>query len=271
MASIFEHEDYREYLKHYLKHLPKKGRGELTRMAQHLTVNTTLLSQILAGTRDFNQEQVYELNGYLGHTELEGEYFFYLVQAERAGSKNLKNHFEKKLKSLRQEALKISRRIGSERTFTDEECSVFYSSWLYSAIHLFTSTKKNGVTLEEIVERFHITRTRANEILHFLVRCEICKDDSGLYTMGVQSTFVPQGSPHMLRHHANWRVKAIQKGESILETELMTTVQVSLSQKDFKIIREQFAELLKHVMKTVDDSPAEEIACLNLDWYWLEK
>jgi uncharacterized protein (TIGR02147 family) len=271
MVSIFEHKDYRSYLRHHLKSLPLKGRGELTRIANNLSVNTTLLSQIMSGTRELNPEQAFRLSQYLQHTPLETDYFSLLVQIERAGTNDLKEHLKKKLALLRQDALKLSSRIAHERSLTDSERAIFYSSWIYSAIHLFTSTHKNGVALEEITARFNLSRFKATEIIQFLVSTGLCTEQSGRYSLGVQSTFLAQGSPFLTRHHSNWRMKAIQKSENISEEEMMYSGQVSLSRKDFESIREQLVTSLKNILRQVEPSPAENIASLNIDWFWIDR
>ena len=87
--------------------------------------------------------------------------------------------------------------------------------------------------------------------------------------MGVQSTHVERGSPHLLKHHSNWRIKAIQASEKLSAQELMYSGQVSLSEKDFVILRTEMTKFIETFLKTVHESPAEEIACLNLDWFWI--
>ncbi len=264
------HKDYRSYLKHYIKALPRKGRGELSKIALHLRVNTTLLSQIMAGTREFSHEQSYSLSQYLAHTELETEYFSLLVQAARAGTHELKKHLEKKLGNIRTEALKLSKRIAHEKKLTEQQRAIFYSSWIYSAVHLYTSLEEKGVTTDQIATRFRLTKQKAVEIIQFLLSTGVCSETSGKYSMGVQSTFVERGSPFLQKHHSNWRIKAIQKSESIADSELMYSGQFSLSQKDFSILRERLADFLKEANQVVKDSKAEEIACLNIDWFWLD-
>lgn len=268
--SLFEHKDYRSYIRDYIRALPKKGRGELLRISQHLKMNSTLLSQIMSGLRDFNPEQAYALSVYLGHSETEMEYFSLLVQHERASTVELKKYIVRKLGAIKNEALKLSQRIVHEKKLADQERAVFYSSWIYSAVHLFTSTSEKGVTLEAIASRFRLTKSKSAEILRFLTASGICREDQGRYTMGVQSTFVERGSPFLLKHHSNWRVKAIQKSESLSDAELMYTGQFSLSRKDFELLRERFTQLLKETNSLIKDSKAEEIACLNLDWVWIE-
>ena len=269
--SLFEFNDYRAYLRHHLKLLPKKGRGELSKIARHLGSNSTLLSQILGGTREFNAEQAYSLSQYLGHNELELEYFSILTQIERAGTTELKNHLKQKLSQIKQEALKLSSRISHERKLDDRQRAVFYSSWIFSAVHLFTSLKAKGVHLEEIRERFELPRARTLEIVNFLLEANLITENNGRYLFGVKSTFIEKGSPYLLKHHSNWRIKSLQKSEILSDQELMYTGQFSLSEKDFALLREQITELIKNLNATVKDSPAEKIAALNLDWFWVEK
>jgi uncharacterized protein (TIGR02147 family) len=268
--SIFEFKDYRAYLRDHIAHLPKKGRGELSKMALHLNVNTTLISQILSGTRDFSFEQAYSLSIFIGHSELETEYFSLLVQIERAGTAELKKYLQKKLELVKSEALKLSQRIFHEKKLTPQQRSTFYSSWIYSAVHLFASTKDKGVTLDEVTERFGLSKLRTKEVMEFLLTTGLCAEKNHRYVMGVQSTFVERGSPELLKHLSNWRLRAINKSEALAENELMYSGQFSLSKKDFEKLREQLANFLKEANQLVKDSPAEEIACLNLDWFWIQ-
>jgi uncharacterized protein (TIGR02147 family) len=269
--SIFKFKDYRSYLRGYIQQLPKNGRGELSRIAKHLEINTTLLSQIMSGTRDFNPEQALALSEYLAHSEIEADYFSYLVQHRRAGTAQLRSHLGKKIEQIRDEALKLSKRISHDMKLTDNQRAIFYSSWIYSAVHLFTSTKQKGVTLVEIADRFEISKNKTAEIIQFLINSGLCIEKLGYYSMGVQSTFVERGSPDLIKHHANWRLKAIQKSESLSEQELMYSGQFSLSNNDFEVLREQIAEFLKRTNKTIKESPAEIIAGLNIDWFWIER
>jgi uncharacterized protein (TIGR02147 family) len=269
--TIFEFNDCRDFIRHHISQLPSGGRGELTRIAGALAVNTTLLSQIMSGSRVFTMEQAYKLSQYLCLSELETDYFSLLIQIERAGSADLKRYLEKKLDDLKKEALKLSKRIEHEKSLSDNERVVFYSSWIYSAVHLYSSIRREGVTIEEVATRFQIPRVRAIEVMGFLTRAGLCMEETGRYTMGVQSTFVEKGSPYLLKHHSNWRVKAIQKSESLADSEMMYTGQVSLSKEDFERIRETLSDALKDIMKTVKDSPADEVACLNIDWFWLDR
>ncbi|HWU42963.1 MAG TPA: TIGR02147 family protein [Bdellovibrio sp.] len=269
--SLFDHDDYRSYLREHIANLPNKGRGELSRLAQHLEVNTTWISQIMSGSQNFNQEQGYRLSLYLGHMELETDYFSLLIQIERAGTSELKEYLRKKLSAIKAESLKLSKRVVYEKKLSDQDRAIFYSSWIYSAIHIYTSLFAKGVTSDEIAERFGLSKLKVAEAVRFLLSVGIITEKSGRYLLGVQSTFIEQGSPYILKHHSSWRVKAIQKSESLSGTEMMVTGQYSISKKDFLILREKLTEFVKTLNTTIQETDPEEIACLNIDWFWLDK
>ena len=172
---------------------------------------------------------------------------------------------------IKKTSLKISKRVSEHRVLTDEEKSTFYSSVIYSCVHAYTSTSKNGRSLEEIKNRFELSRTRTNEILMFLCDVGMCKENKGMYLVSENHTHVSKGSSHLLKHHANWRLKAIQYSEELSDEELMYTANLSISKKDFQKIREEIVHMIKSLVNTVQDSDPEEIAQFNLDFFWIKK
>ncbi|MGE3759736.1 MAG: TIGR02147 family protein [Pseudobdellovibrionaceae bacterium] len=267
--TLFEFSDYRPFLKHYIRHLPKGGRGEVSRMAQHLRVNSTLLSQIFSGSKDLTLEQAQNMCEYLALSSLESDYFMLLVQIARAGSVKLKNYFRDKLELIKKESLQVAKRIAQDRVLTDYERSVFYSSWLYSGIRLYTSVGK-GKTIDEIAERFDIPRARAVEALRFLASVGLCKEEEGRFKMGAQRTHLEKGSPFLIKHHTNWRIKSLERAESVSDDELMFTAPLSINKKDFARVREEIMGLIKKVSETIKDSEADDVGSLNIDLLWLK-
>lgn len=269
--SLFEFSDYRAFLKEHIYSLPKHGRGELSKLSRHLGVNSTLISQIMAGLRDFTTEQAYDITVYLGLSELEAEYFTLLVQIEKAGNSRLKGFLRKRLAAVKAESFKLEKRFAHDKKLSEEDKTIFYSSWLYSAIRLFCSTREEGRTVEEITGWLQISNARALECLRFLTRTGLCTQKGGHYQMGVPLTFVAQGSPHLLKHHANWRLKALQRSEGLSAEELMITAPMSISAADFQAIREMLTTLMSSLSQKIKDSPAEEVACLNMDFFRVER
>lgn len=269
--SIFNFTNYRHYLSEYIAHLPNKGRGQISKIASSIKIQPTLMSMILSGNRDLSIEHAIELSGYLEHTEIEAEYFILLVQLERSGTHKLKTHFKKKIEKLKSESTKILNRFDHEKRLSNEEQSIFYSSWMYSAIRLFCSTAEEGKTLIEIMERFQLSRLKILEIMEFLKTANLVLEEKGRYKMGVHRTFLEQGSPHLPRHHINWRLKAIQQIENLSEAELMFTFPHSISESDFAKLREELVAVIKKASAIVKDSQAENVGCLNIDLLWIKK
>lgn len=268
--GIFDYLDYRDFLRNYIKKQPKRGRGEINKMAQFMGIHPSLLSQILSDTKNLTLEQAQYLSKYLGLTVVEREFLFNSVNLQRAGTPELRNYFKDKLTELRQQSLDLSKRVHQDRQLTAEETATFYSHWLYAAIWLSTSLK-NGRSLEEVVTLFRISRERAVEILLFLVNTKLSVLENNKYLMGPQSIHLERGSPHLVRHHANWRLRAIEASDKMTAEEMMYTAPLSLSVNDFKKLRSRLAEVVKEVTDVAIKSEAEDMACFNLDFFWIQK
>lgn len=268
---IFEFVNPTKYLKAYIAKLPKHGHGEARRMADHLGVSSTYISLVLSEQKQLSPEQAELLNEYLGHSELEAEYFFYLVQQDRAGTLKLKKFCQQKLDQLKTRSLQLSNRVLAKHEISEEEKSIFYSHPIYSAVHLYTSIGTKGKTQEEIANRFSLAKAKTSKILEFLFSAGLIIEKDGRYSMSTQSTHLESASPYLHKHHSNWRLRAIGASEELSDKELMYTVNVSLSEKDFESLREEMVDFIKKFLKQVHESPAEEIACLNLDWFWIRK
>lgn len=225
----------------------------------------------MSGSQNFNFDQAFSLACYLGLTEIETDYLIQLVQKDRAGNHQSKKYIQKKILNIKEQALKVSNRTTFERSLNDTDRAVFYSSWLYSAIQLFCSLSDKGKTLDEIIERFNVPRPRIVEIIQFLTKTQLLMSRHEYFIPGTQSTFLEHGSPFLIKHHANWRMRAIQKSESLSEQELMFTSSVSISRKDFEILREELVQFIKKFLDQVHKSPAEELAHLNIDWFLIDE
>lgn len=71
--SNFEFDDYKEFVHRKLTLLPNKGHGQLSKIAQHLNIHTSLVSQVFQGEKNLTFEQACDLSGFFGMTELESD------------------------------------------------------------------------------------------------------------------------------------------------------------------------------------------------------
>lgn len=267
--SIFNYLDYRSYLKATLKEKPKKGYGELSKWAQSCGVHPTLMSLILKGERDLSSEQAFALGQHLKLTALELEYFVLLIQYARSGTHEFKDYTHKKIMGLKVEATQVKKRFCHASELSDEAKFIFYSSFLYSALRLYCDTKKEGVSLDELIAKFNLDRVEILPKIEFLEQTGLIQNAKGRYTMGPARTLVSRESKHVIKHHQNWRLQAMLKAESLREEELMFTCPMSLSKKDFADFKRELTDLVQKFSTMLKESKSEEVGCFNIDWFWL--
>ena len=268
MKSLFEFEDYRKYLSDYLRRLPNKGHGYLKKIAGTLKVHPSLLTQILKGNKNFTPEQALSLAGFLGMNEVEEDYFLELVNLERSGTAALRTKIRNRLQKLRVRAAKVKERLPEVRELSDADKAVFYSNWYYSAIRLLSSIPEYQA-IEKMVNSIPIPRERVMATTQFLLETGLCtRSSSEQIIMGPARTYVPADSPLVSRHHSNWRLRAIERSPGIGEKELMLTSPMTVSKKDAARIREMLLQTFQSIGKILDDTEPEQLACLNIDWFY---
>jgi uncharacterized protein (TIGR02147 family) len=264
--SVFKYTNFTNFIENELEKNTHLKRGEKKLIADYLNIHPTLLSQIFSGARQFTDEQVFLLGEYLGVSELEADYIFLLHQISSTQNKKFKLRLNKKLEAIKTRSLNLSERVEKDKVLSDEEKSIFYSSWQYSAIRIFSSLE-GGKTREEISERLGIEKQQVSEILEFLIKTGLTRTEKGRYYQHVGRTHLEKTSPHLKQHHANWRIKSIQKMDQLVPENLTFTAPLSLSNKDFDILREEMITMIKKISDTVKETEPEDIFCFTLDFF----
>ena len=264
MKSVFTFSASREFLRTYIESLPKKGWGEIQRWADHLGVQTSYVSQVLSGMKNFNVEYSVRLAKYIGLSGLELDYFVLLTEKERAGTVEAQEYFDEKLQRLKKDSRNIADSVTKDKTLSEEEKAEFYSSWIYSAIRLYCSIG-SGKTLFQISEHFGITKEACSTILHFLVQSGLCAQKGDKYLMGAQKTHVDKKSAHVRRHWLNWHIQALSRLETVDESELIYSAPFSISKKDFESLQEELTAFIADFVKKVQKTEPQQVAFLNID------
>src|SRR5689334_11496593 len=133
MPNVFEYSGYRLYLKAWLEYAKNQKIFNLSRLAGVAEVHATFLSQVLLGTKHLSLEQAALISQHIGHSRIEREYFFVLIQLDRAGTQVLREYWSEKKSELEGQRNKLSERFVSHHELTDQQRAIFYSSWLYVA------------------------------------------------------------------------------------------------------------------------------------------
>lgn len=266
--ELFDHKNYKEFVRAWVESRPGGGRGLFRKIAEHLKVSSVLVSQIFRGERDLSLEQAYALSSFLELSELQARYFLLLVEHARAGTFGLKAHYEKQLEEIRALSRNLKHRLPPDKQLSIEEAAVFYSHWLYSAVRVATSIE--GLQdAASLAKYFRLPKSRIQSALDFLVQNGLCAHEGHRYQMGARSTHLPLGSPLLPKMHANWRLKGMEEMSDIGDGELFYSSSVSLGKEDIPLVRKMVVEMIENFSKRVKDAPCETVACLNIDWFEL--
>ncbi len=264
---ITEFKDYKAFIKATIRTFPQNGRGQMQRLARHLSVSPMVISHILTRKRDLTPDQALRTAEYFGFDERTTEYFVDLVHLGRASTRELRAYYEQKLSQLREQSQNIKNLVQGREELSDVDKGMFYSNWYYSGVRLLSSIEKFQTT-EAIAGYFGLSRAKVGEIVSFLVTTGLCvQDSSGRIKMGPKATHVSSTSEFVNSHRKSWRDKAREKFTEPGEDDLFYSSPVSLSKKDAEIFRKELLELIKNFSKQVADSPAEQLMCLNIDWF----
>ena len=79
-----------------------------------------------------------------------------------------------------------------------------------------------------------LSKKRTQEIIDFLLSAQLIQKNENRFTLGTQQTHVEKGSPYLMRHHLNWRMKSLGRSENLSDQEMQFTSPVSVSVKEFE-------------------------------------
>lgn len=264
--DVFKYSDYRKILRDWLANEKKMGRMNASKLAEKLRLHPSFISQVLKDNKDLSAEQWIELCTAMNVSEIEHDYLHFVFLRNRAGTTWARNYYQKKIDEILKRRLQLKERMTGYRQLSDEDRAVFYSSWLYSGVRLYSSIGK-GQRVEQISKVFSLTMNRTHEVVDFLLRTGLCVEDDNLIRIGDLHTHVPAGSPFVTRHHTNWRLKAVQALDRTDDDELHFTAPMAISEKDFLTIREKIVRLIQESVETAKNSEAENLAVVCIDLF----
>lgn len=264
--KVFDFEDYRKYISARLAAMPFQGRGELSKIAKELGVNSSFLSQVLNGAKNFSLEQIYVLGEYLQMNETEIHYLGELVNLERASKKNYKLFLKRRLDRIKNEVRAREGIPPVDQPLDERNQAVFYSSWKFSAVQLLTGIE-GFQELERIAERLEIGVSEAKSILEFLVGCGLCVTNGEQYQIGARRTHVTESSPLRPRHLLNWRIKAFTDINQNAKDCLFFSAPMRIDEATYFKIVKAVRELIQNTNTLIDQADDQTVACLNIDLF----
>ena len=267
--TIFEFKFYKEYLRALVGPSHKRT-GIKGAIAKALRCQSTYLSHVLHGNAHLSLEQGEALSDFLGHTAEEKRFLLFLIQKDRAGTKSLTAHFEELIEEIVARRLTLTERLGARNALSEEDKSVYYSSWQYAAIHIALTIPELR-TSEALARYFCVRQKRVAEILEFLCKTGIATRNVDYFVPGTTQIRLGKASHQIIKHHANWRNQAIDSLEREEISDLHYSAVVSLSEQDVLKLKNEILEFIKKTLATIHASSEERLLGFNVDFFDLKR
>ena len=263
--TVFEIKDYRLFFRQ--KTEDKAGAwGSKSKLAKAVGCQLPFISQFLNGKAELSAEQVFRAADFYSLSEEEKEFLILLHQRDRAGTTELKKYYSEKIEKINQARLTISTRLGQDHALNEKERSLYYSSWIYAAMHMAVTISglNNRDQLRKI---FKIGSKQFNNALKFLTDTGLIVESQGQFSVGQTRVRLGNDSAWIVKHHMNWRLRAIESLESESINDLHYSGVLTLSDEDAKRIKDILLENLKKKLDIVDKSKEEKVYVLNFDFF----
>jgi len=267
--NVFEYNDYKLYLSAVLSS-KGKDRGRKSEAAKAAQMQATYLSQILNGHAHLSLEQADLLNHYLLHNEEESHFFILLIQKNKAGTKKLKDYFEIQLSEIRKKRMILTERLGKQYTLSDADKQVYYSSWMYAAVHIAVTIPELQ-NKKKLCEYLNLKPEKLVSVLDYLAQAQLVLLEGDHIRPGPSVVRLGNDSPNIYKHHSNWRNQAIESLERETLSDLHYSGVFSLSEKDIETIKNILLDNIKNVSDIVRPSKEEKLYVMNLDFFDLSK
>lgn len=266
--NVFVFKTYKMFLADYLK--KNKHKGLVSKIAEVCGCDRTYISQVLNGKAELLPDHMVRLTEYLGLTELESDYLINLLLKDRATSIAAKNIFEAKLKKIKDLEGDLSQQIknkkDAEEIISEEDKTLYYSNWLFSAIHILTSIE-NFQTVDSISKKMNCSETMVLQILKSLVDMSLVSKVKDKYVHSGKSMYLKRDASQIYSLHLQPRLESVKR--SYEKNDLHFTNIFSVSKEDVDKIRGQIMNLIEEQRSAVHASGSQTACVFCCDFFVL--
>jgi uncharacterized protein (TIGR02147 family) len=267
LVNIYKFTDYKNFLLAIEEEFSRFDRGFRSRLAEGLGVQSAFVSKVLNQSKvHFTLEQAMGIGHTVELTAKENTYLIWLVEWARAGTKDLKAFFWNHIDAARAENLDIKNRVGEATALSDEDQNRFYSHWVYGAAHVLSSIPAY-TTVDAMAESLGLDPKLMHDVLFFLCQAGLVVSKKDRFEIGPTQLHLAKTSANIIKHHTNWRLKAIDDASNPKNTGIHYSTISSLSYKDAEKLRHELTEVIQRYVETIRPSPEETAYCFNLDFF----
>jgi len=263
--DIYTYNNYRDFVKAWEQ--KTSIRGARSQLAKASKTSPSWITRVLNGEVQLTPDHALGIATFFGFNEHETDYFLLLIDLERAASTNLKLRIQEKLDKLKNENRKIASSIKLNHSFSPESSNIYYSSWIYSVIHVACMIKPQSIfELAQILRLSEITTLR---FVNELVEIGVLKKEGIYWASRISSIHLPSNLPNVKTIHSSWRNHTIQRLHEGDDSGLHYSAVHCLSQADIDNIHLMLKKAIMRCRQVIENSPSEVMSVLCMDWYKL--
>lgn len=268
---LVDEKNYLGILKRFLE-MNSGLRGYRSQLAKAMGCQPAYLSHVLAGSAELTLEHGLAAAQFWGLDNLEKEYLIARLSCDRSGTAELKKFFQKQLDELKERIQKRAKTQVSIETqaVSKDQVAKYYFDWITSAVHMIL-TCPGPHDFRNISKRLHLEETKVIRAIQILKEIGLVKEKNGQLELTEKMIHANDASDFSHLHHRNWRSQAIRKFESgVDKPDFQFTGVVSLNAQTFMEIRNLLQKQIHEVREKVRSSDEDRIACLNMDWFFVD-
>ncbi|MCX6116905.1 MAG: DUF4423 domain-containing protein [Proteobacteria bacterium] len=265
---IYSETSYRAVIRKFVDS-QTRSHGLLGQLADASGCQRTYFSRVLSGRAQLSMDQGFEVAKFMELTQDETDYFLLLIEYERAGRKLYRQHLKVKIESVQKKMSSIGGRLKSAVTLDGAGKELYYSSWIWSAVHMAAGLDGN-CTLEEIAQKAQLPLQLTLEILEQLKNWQCCIYENGYWRISNGNIHMDHHSPALFPYHQSWRNKGMQYQLLKRDADLFYTSVQTLSKSDAIKVRDKLLEVIQQVRNIAVESPKnEEVVVFAADLFKL--
>lgn len=262
-AVVFEYRDYKQFLKD-LSDL--KPRGFKSALAQAASCQLAYVTHVLGGAAHFSLEQAEGISRFLGHTKLEQRYFLTLVEFARAGTPQLRHALAEFLQDYREKFFSLKERVNIKQSLSSEDQLIYYSSWVYAAVHVMTSIPALQ-SREALASALVLPLAKVNEVCDFLIQTKLIGEDGKRLTMTSRQIHLGKDSPLISQHHSNWRIQAIRSLDLGKMNDIHYSSVFTLSEEGAERVRAILTQAIADSVQIIKGAKEEQTRAMTIDFF----
>lgn len=263
--SVYQFQDYKKYLKALIKS-QRENWGFISKLAEATGCQRSYLSRVINAEVHLTQDHAFHLSKFLGHTEAQSEYFSLMLESDRAATAEYRKKIQGKMKAIIQEQEDLQKLVNRPKVNLGEKEAVYYSQWIYSAIHILVSIPEYQ-TVQAITQKLQVESSLVDMALNQMKDMGLVKNDRGRWQYASSEIHVGRNSPLVVWHHNNWRGRSMLNAQKMNDQSLHFTVVQSVDKKALQQIRQLVLKTIEDFNRIAGPADCEELVNFNCDFW----